>query len=167
MNLKYIRCLSSNLAKTISKVRKILSNVNVSTVTVPCVWALLVEINKKKRVVEKIRNIVISQLYQIEMRKKKESEQVQLFVYVCFIYLVTNESLTRLNISWIVVTSAINNLSAWNKYFQSWPERFSIGKIRESENRSLISGMLCRKKEDFSTREENTDLFIGTGTHKL
>jgi transcription termination factor NusB len=86
---------------------------------VPCVWALLVEINKKKRVVEKIRNIVISQLYQIEMRKKKESEQVQLFVYVCFIYLVTNESLTRLNISWIVVTSAINNLSAWNKYFQS------------------------------------------------
>jgi hypothetical protein len=32
----------------------ILSNVNVSTVTVPGVWALLVEINKNKRVAENV-----------------------------------------------------------------------------------------------------------------
>jgi hypothetical protein len=48
----YLRYLSSNFAKTISKFRIILSNVNLSTVTVPGVWALLDEINKKKNIAE-------------------------------------------------------------------------------------------------------------------
>ncbi len=48
----YVRYLSSNFAKTISKFRIILSNVNVSTVTVPGVWAWLDEINKTTNVAE-------------------------------------------------------------------------------------------------------------------
>jgi len=50
---------------------KILSNVNVSTDTVPGVWALIDEMNKKKTVIEeKAPNIFISQVCKNDLQFK-------------------------------------------------------------------------------------------------